>query len=61
MPIGFWAISRNEVKELYTFYGDDKVEPTTAEIDRMVKRLREELDLKVEQVVRQTLADRYGA
>jgi len=48
MPIGFWAVSRKDVKDLTRFYLDDyhkeRVVPTDKEIDRLVRQVSEKLD-----------------
>ena len=48
MPIGFWAVSRQDVKDVARFYLDDyhkkSVVPTDKEIDRLVRQVKEKLD-----------------
>ncbi len=48
MPIGFWAVSRKDVRRVAQFYLNDyhkkNVVPADKEIDRLVREVNEKLD-----------------
>ena len=54
MPIGFWAVSREEVKESLAYWKVEeyhKQPPTAREVDRVVKHLRDRLDEKFREII----------
>jgi len=50
MPIGFWAISREEVKELYQHCGNGQA-PSREALNKLVRDIKEALDDKLEEVI----------
>ena len=50
MPIGFWAISRDEVRELYQHCGNRQA-PSNEALSRLVKKINEALDNKLEEII----------
>ena len=49
MPIGFWAISREEVKGYLASESGRK--PTTTQVDRTIRILREALDETLQEII----------
>ena len=49
MPIGFWAISRNEIMEMLE--ARTGLTPASWFLDRIVKTTRDELDKRLDEII----------
>jgi len=50
MPIGFWAISRTEVRKLYQQCGSGQA-PSTEALDRLVRKLGDALEETLSEII----------
>ena len=64
MPIGFWAISRNNLKEIWAFQQENdlryrKDNPTEYDIDCIIHEMKPQLDALVEREVQVGMTHRH--